>query len=109
MKCLILASGQGSRLKTKEDLKSLVPLLGLRLIERVILTAQKVGLTEIYVVTGYKKKKLKEHLKQFGKARNVSIKIIENNEWKKENGLSVLKAKNFIRENFVLLMCDHIF
>jgi len=109
MKCLILASGQGSRLKTKAGLKPLVPLLGLRLIERVILIAHKAGLTEIYVVTGYKKKKLKEHLKQFGKDRDVSIKIIENDEWEKENGLSVLKAKNFIKENFVLLMCDHIF
>ena len=109
MKCLILASGQGLRLKTKEDSKPLVPLLGMPLIEHAILTAHKAGLTDFYVVIGYNGEKIKEHLGKFSKARNISITTINNDEWKRENGISVLKAKNFIRENFILLMSDHIF
>ena len=41
MKCLIIAAGRGSRLLKKGDSKPLVPLLGLPLIERTILTARK--------------------------------------------------------------------
>lgn len=109
MKCLILASGQGLRLKAKGDSKPLVPLLGMSLIERVILTARKAGLTDFYVVTGYDGEKVKEHLEKFSKARNISITTINNDEWKRENGISVLKAKSFIRGDFILLMSDHIF
>jgi len=109
MKCLILASGQGTRLKAKCDSKPLIPLLGVPLIERVILTAHKAGLTDFYVVVGYNKEKLKKHLKQFSKTRNINITTINNNDWKKGNGISVLKAKDFIKENFVLLMTDHLF
>ncbi len=42
MKALILAAGQGIRLRPIGDTKPLVSLLGLGLIERVILTAKKV-------------------------------------------------------------------
>jgi len=109
VKCLILASGQGSRLKAKGDSKPLVPLLSLPLIERVILTAHKAGLTDFYVVTGYNGEKINKHLEQFSRIRNIKITTINNNDWKKENGISVLKAKDHIKENFVLLMSDHIF
>ncbi len=109
MKCLILASGQGLRLKNKGDSKPLVHLLGLPLIERVILTGHKAGLTDFYVVTGFNGEKVREHLEKFSSARNISITIINNNDWKRENGVSVLKAKDEIRENFILLMSDHIF
>ena len=53
MKCLILAAGKGSRLSRKGDTKPLVPLLGLPLIERVIVTARMSGFRDFYVVTGY--------------------------------------------------------
>jgi len=109
MKCLILAGGQGIRLKAKGDSKPLIPLLGVPLIERVILTANKAGLTDFYVVVGYNKEKVKKHLKQFSKARNINIATINNDDWRKENGISVLKAKDFIKEKFVLLMTDHLF
>ena len=109
MKCLILASGQGLRLKAKGDSKPLIPLLGMPLIDHVILRAQKAGITDFYVVIGYDGEKVKEHLEKFSKARNISITTINNDEWKRENGISVLKAKSFIEGNFILLMSDHIF
>ena len=40
MKALILAAGEGKRIRVIGDSKPLVILLGLRLIERVILTAK---------------------------------------------------------------------
>ena len=46
MKALIIAAGQGKRLRPIGDTKPLVTLLGLGLIERVILTASKILVTE---------------------------------------------------------------
>ena len=109
MKCLIIAAGKGSRLSMRGDSKPLVPLLELPLIERVILTAKGAGLSDFYVVTGYNGKKLRKHLDQFGQDKDLKISHLINNQWEKKNGLSVLKAKGEIEENFILLMSDHIF
>ncbi|MBA7549703.1 Bifunctional IPC transferase and DIPP synthase [subsurface metagenome] len=91
------------------DSKPLVPLLRLPLIERVILTAKGAGLSDFYVVTGYNGKKLRKHLNQFSQDKDLKIHHLINEEWEEENGLSVLKAKGQIEENFILLMSDHIF
>ncbi len=109
MKCLIIAAGKGTRLQSKGDSKPLISLLGLTLIERVILTAQKSGITEFFIVTGYKCKKVECFLEDLSREKNIKIKTIINNEWEKENGLSVLKAKDYLNENFILLMADHVF
>ena len=109
MKCLIIAAGKGTRLSSKGDSKPLIPLLGLALIERVILTANKAGLTDFYVVTGYNSEKVKRFLDGFSQSRDININHITNEEWGKGNGISVLKAKKLLNENFILLMGDHIF
>ncbi len=109
MKCLIIAAGRGSRLSTKSDSKPLILLLGLSLIERVILTAKKGGLTDFYVVTGYNGEKVRQYLNRFSQSRDIKITHITNEEWEKGNGLSVLKAKKLLNKNFILLMGDHIF
>ena len=109
MKCLIIAAGQGSRLSTKSDSKPLIPLLGLSLIERVILTAKKGGLTDFYVVTGYNGETVRRFLDRFSQRRDIKITHVINDDWEKENGISVLKAKDMLKENFILLMSDHIF
>lgn len=108
MKALIIASGRGKRIKDFFSPKPLVPLLGLTLIERVILTAKKAEIKDFFVVVGYLKEKIKESLGR-GEKYGVNIKYIDNDEWEKENGVSVLKASPFLKENFILLMADHIF
>ena len=109
MKCIILASGKGTRLRKIGNSKPLIPLLGLSLIERVILTAKKGGLNDFYVITGYNGHLVRTHLESFREKRGISVKIIPNEEWERDNGISILKAKGHISENFILLMCDHIF
>lgn len=46
MKCLIIAAGKGSRLRRQGDVKPLIPILGLPLIERVIRSAMEAGADE---------------------------------------------------------------
>jgi len=109
MKCLILAAGKGSRLAARGDSKPLVSFLGLTLIERAILAAQSCGLTEFYVVTGCSGEKVRAFLDKFSREKNLNITHVINEDWEKENGLSVLKAKELLDEKFILMMVDHLF
>ena len=110
MKALIIAAGNGTRMQpvTRGRHKSLMPLLGLRIIERVILGAKEAGIYEFVIVTGYKGKELQEFLGN-GTKYGVSISFVRNNNWEKANGISALVARKHFRENFALLMSDHVF
>ncbi|MBW1895273.1 MAG: NTP transferase domain-containing protein, partial [Deltaproteobacteria bacterium] len=109
MKCLIIAAGQGTRLKAKGEVKPLVPLLGVPLIERVIRSAIEGGADEFVVITGYEGAQVIKFLQQLAKRLNVAITLIQNDDWQKENGFSVLKARDVMEEPFLLLMADHLF
>ena len=110
LKALIVAAGDGERLKnlTKHKPKPLIQLLGLPLIERVILTAKQAGINEFVIIVGYLCDEIRARLGD-GSRYGVKINCIENREWKKGNGSSVLRAKELLNENFILLMADHVF
>ncbi|RKX69587.1 hypothetical protein DRP53_07740 [candidate division WOR-3 bacterium] len=109
MKCLIIAGGKGSRLRRKGDTKPLIPLLGLPIIERVVLTAKRCGLTDFYIVSGYNHEKVIRFLDRLRKRWGVRIVNIINPDWEKENGYSVYQARSYLKERFLLLMADHLF
>ncbi len=52
---------------------------------------------------------MRSFLDSFSRKRDIKITHIINDDWENENGISVLKAKDTLKENFILLMCDHIF
>ncbi len=110
MKALIIAAGEGTRLNrlTEDKPKPLIQLLGLSLIERVLLTAKQAGIGEFFIVVGYLGDRIISKLGD-GSRYGVEINYIENKEWQKGNGVSVLNAREFLDENFILLMSDHIF
>ena len=56
MKALIIAAGEGKRIRdvSKNLPKPLTPLLGLSLIERVILSAKSAGINDFVIVLGIK-------------------------------------------------------
>jgi CDP-L-myo-inositol myo-inositolphosphotransferase len=109
VKCLIIAAGQGTRLKSKGEIKPLVPLLGVPLIERVIRSAMEGGADEFVIITGYKGEQVSNFLQLLAKRLGVEITLIQNDDWKKENGFSVLKARDILKQPFLLLMADHLF
>ena len=109
MQCLILAAGRGSRITENGDPKPLLPLAGLPLIERTIAGAHRSGLTEFYVVTGYKGGRIEAFLSDLSQRRRLPITTITNEEWERGNGTSVLSGRDLFDENFVLLMADHVF
>ena len=79
MKCLIIAAGKGSRLRSLTEVKPLVSLKNRSLIERVIGSAMEAGADDFYVVVGYKGSSVRAHLEEVGQSKKVSITIIENN------------------------------
>ena len=111
MKCLIIAAGCGSRLSGKGESKPLASLLEKALIQRVMETARKAGISEFCVVVGYQADALAAALGKIGQATGLKITVILNAQWEQGNGLSVYKAKEFLKEedSFVLLMSDHLF
>lgn len=109
MKCVIIAAGQGSRLRSLAEAKPLIPLKKTPLIERVIDSALEAGVDEFYVVVGYKGDIVRSYLEKVSRSKKVPINIIENKEWERANGISVLKAKQYLNEPFLLMMGDHIF
>ncbi len=106
---LILAAGRGSRLASWGVPKPRVRLLGVPLIERVLLIAQRAGLSEFTVVTGYDGPELRKFLDELAVRRGLCLDTIVNEEWKTAgNGRSVLAARDLLTEPFVLLMADHL-
>lgn len=107
---VILAAGNGSRIQRfQDDLpKPLHRVGGLSLIQRSILTAKLAGIREVIVIVGYKREEIIRAITS-DDSLGVKIQFVENPDWKKSNGLSLLKARPYIKGQFLLLMADHIF
>ncbi len=109
MKCVIVAAGQGLRLRQIAPLKPLAPLLGAPLIARVIDCALDGGATEFVVVTGYEGDKLERFLYDLAARRGLRLNCVRNPNWRGSNGLSVAAAGPVVSGKFLLLMSDHLF
>ncbi len=109
MKCLIIAAGKGSRLQARGDTKPLVPILGVPLIERVIRSSRRAGADEFFVVIGYHGDRICSFLDDLSGRSGIPITCIVNEAWEKENGLSVLRARECFHEPFLMTMADHLF
>ncbi len=104
---LIVAAGMGTRLRAKGNLKPLVELEGVPLIERAIGTAFEAGLSKATVVTGYHADILEEFLADLSRRKGWEINTVYNSDFMYPNGLSVLKAASCLKGDFILAMCDH--
>jgi CDP-L-myo-inositol myo-inositolphosphotransferase len=110
---VILAAGRGSRIRERDtDLpKPLHRVAGLTLIKRTALTLARAGVNRVYVVVGFMGDTIRAAVEgdpDFAKA-GVTIEFIENHDWEKSNGVSVLAARERVRGSFLLSMCDHVY
>jgi 1L-myo-inositol 1-phosphate cytidylyltransferase len=108
MNCLIVAAGMGGRLRERGQSKPLIPVNGVRLLERVITRARSAGVERFFVVSGYRGEELRAALDVFSAREAIPIVHISNDEWQRANGVSVLKARPFLDGPFLLSMCDHL-
>lgn len=111
MRAVILAAGEGSRLRAYSSRpKPLIPLLGLPLIERNILALKECGIADIIIITGCYDEEIRDYLGS-GQQLGVKINYLHNPQWKLGNGTSALTFQQAFRENerYILIMADHIF
>lgn len=112
MQALILAAGMGKRLgdHTKNNTKCMVPVNGVRLIDRVIDQLSKFDLTRLVMVVGYERQKLVDYI---GHRYDDVLKIefIDNPIYDKTNNIySLALAKTQLCEDdTILLESDLIF
>jgi choline kinase len=108
--CLILAAGNGTRIRSVSGglPKPLVQFRGRPILDHVITRAHEAGVDKFVIVVGYRSDLIRRwfDMRWLGK---ISITWVENPDYHKANGISVLKAKDEIYGNFLLLMADHIF
>ena len=107
---LILAAGNGSRIAARagEGPKPLVQVNGTPLLEHVMTRAREAGIERFVIVVGFRGQMVKEWYERHP-ISGVEVTWIENPEYRKDNGISVLCASHLIHENFLLLMADHVF
>ncbi|MEO8925640.1 MAG: NTP transferase domain-containing protein [Caulobacteraceae bacterium] len=109
MKGLIVAAGQGTRLRDIAPSKPLAVVRGVPLIEHVIDAAHAGGVSEFVVVTGYEGARLEAFLRRLAARRDLAIVTVRNPDWRASNGLSVMAAAPYLDERFILMMADHLF
>lgn len=106
MKAVILAAGLGSRLRpiTNEVPKCMVPVNGIRIIDKQIDNLLINGVEEIYVVDGYKAEILANHLK----AICPNVHIVSNPRYAETNNMySLFLTAQYVKgEEFLLMNSD---
>lgn len=111
MQAIILAAGMGKRLKdlTAENTKCLVKVDGISLIERMLSQLNKLMLTRIIIVVGYKCDGLIQHITGLG--IKTPIKYVYNEIYFKTNNIySLFLARDYLLEDdTILLESDLIF
>jgi choline kinase len=107
---IILMAGEGSRLRGSHNtfLKPVVPLLGRPLISYTLDALIRAGITTVDFVVGYESGRMIEQVKQFLPS-DLTASFIENRDWQKQNGISLLAAAGHVSKPFLLTMSDHLF
>jgi len=81
---------------------------GRPILEHILRRAEGAGIEEFVIVLGYRGELIRNwfEIRWRGRARFTWV---ENPDYHKSNGVSALKARTALRDNFLLLMADHLF
>ena len=107
---VILMAGEGSRLRGSDGtfLKPLVPVLGRPLICYAVDALVHAGIKKANFIVGYQSSQMTAAVKQLIPPALESC-FIENHDWQKQNGISLLAAAKYAMSPFLLTMSDHLF
>ena len=106
MKIIIVAAGQGTRLRplTNTKPKCMVEYKNKPIINYILDTVKECDINDIAIVNGYKKDVLEEHLK------NEGITFYTNEKFDKTNMVSTLfNAKEFMDDDVIISYADIIY
>lgn len=108
MKAVILAAGEGRRLKPLTNLrpKPMIPIANRPLLEHVVTAVAEVDIDDIVLVVGYKRERIQTHFGD-GDDWDVSIEYAVQ-EKQLGTGHAILQAEPFVEEEFLVLNGDCI-
>jgi len=109
-RAIVLAAGLGSRLSEGGDVtpKPLRRVAGVPLIVRVLRTLEAAGIEHAVVVIGHGGHLIKDVVAE-ETGLGLEVTFVENTDYLKKNGVSVLAAAAFIDRECVLTMSDHLY
>jgi choline kinase len=103
MQAIVLAAGQGTRLRAISDSKPLTLLAGRPLIHHVLDRLAAAGVLRPLVITGYRGEAVAAAVAAWGRAETVF-----NPHWDQPNGVSLLAARDRLETRALLVMADHL-
>jgi 1L-myo-inositol 1-phosphate cytidylyltransferase len=101
---ILLAAGEGSRLRASTPYKPLCPVAGVPLIDHALNGLRAVGIERTVVVLSYGADAIKAHLAAHWPGKVVTV----SSDHGQPNGVSVLAARSLICGEALLAMCDHL-
>ena len=104
---ILLAAGQGSRLRSIDSCKPLCPVAGKPLIDHAIERLADAGLGRVIVVTGFQAERIEAHVA--ARPWPLLVETVRTGDWRQPNGVSALAAGARLDNAAALLaMCDHV-
>ena len=106
MKAVILAAGEGRRLRpfTESMPKVMLPVGNKAILEHILESLKNTGIGEVIIVVGYKKEVIMEYFKDYDKIR-ISY-ITQDKQLGTAHAL--LQAKNLVKSKFIVVPGDNI-
>ena len=103
---ILLAAGEGSRLRASAPLKPLCPVGGRALIDHALAGLAAAGIERTIVVTGYGAEAIEAHIG--AAAQPLTVETVRT-DYHRPNGVSALAAAPLLAgEGSLLAMCDHL-
>ena len=104
---ILLAAGEGSRLRSAAPFKPLCAVGGRPLLAHAISGLAEVGMARVVVVLGYGADEIEAHVATH--SWPVTIETVRVDDHRQPNGMSVLAARHHVAGGEALLaMCDHL-
>lgn len=108
-RAVVLAAGTGSRLVANETYpKPLKVVSGVPLLVRILRTLQGEGIREAVIVVGYRGEAIKKALRA-EPSLALTLHFVDNLAYDRKNGVSLLAAREFIDQECLLSMADHLY
>lgn len=109
-RAIILAAGTGSRLGEDGDAtpKPIRKVAGVPLLVRVLRTLQGEGIREAVIVLGHEGDAIRQLLVS-EPSLALTLRFVENPDYLKKNGVSLLAAREWVDQPCVLSMSDHLY
>ena len=104
---LVLAAGEGSRLRKYAKQKVLEPVAKVPLLGKVLRGLKEAGIEKVHIVVGYEGNNIREEIGV--DYCGLDINYITAQNWEKGNLYSFMAAKEIFQREFLLCMGDHIF